>query len=396
MSDLGTSDSGRDTGRRVGILTFHFVPNYGAVWQIYALQEALTARGHRVSVVDYQPAHVNAGGRFWLPTSRRRIRANLVIAYQKYLRFRARFGRRRKIEDAFAGFRGGSLRVTGRRYRTVGGLRRQPPQLDAVVCGSDQIWNPSAQFGLDPAYFADFGPAALRRVAYAASFGRGSIEGEFYPQLKTLVDQIDHVSTREPSGAGILARAGVSKPVATLPDPTLLWDEYPVVPRPAGVPEKYLFSYVLRSGDAVNAIQRGIAGQLELPVVTPMNPHTVKSDAAVQVIPTPEEWLALIRNASAVITNSFHGTLFSIILRRPFVVVGIGSGKGALNERARSLLERLGLTERFVTTDDVDEARRQLEAPIDWDAVQERRDTWRAEALAFLDESLRPTERTHG
>jgi hypothetical protein len=373
---------------RIGLVTYHFVPNYGAVWQAWALQQALQNLGHDVSVIDYRPRHVFEGGSFKWPTSKRRLRANLVVAYQNYLRFRGRFGYRKQLVRSFEDFQSRYLRLSDQRYRSLRDLREVPPLCDTMICGSDQIWNPSVQAGLDPAYFLRFGGPEIRRIAYAASFGRRAIEAEYLEQVGRWVGSFDAISIREASGRNVLDEAGVSAGAVHVPDPTLLIDDYPDQSPLSAIPEAYLMSYVLRSGDRINQMQRQVAQRTSLPLMSPRNPHSVASTADMLVTPSPIEWLGLIRRAHYVITNSFHGTLFSIIFRKPFVSVSIGSGKATLNERVVSLFDRLGLEDRFVAEADSNRVVQLLETPVDWDRVHGAIHGWREQALDYLRASL--------
>ncbi|MEM1445767.1 MAG: polysaccharide pyruvyl transferase family protein [Planctomycetota bacterium] len=381
-----------DPAQTIGIVTFHFVPNYGAVWQTYALQEHLRGLGLGVEVVDYRPSHVFDGGAFWLPTSKWRVQADLVIAFQKYQRLRRRLSGRSDLDAAFEAFLRERLAVSPKRYTTLRSLRQDPPSYDALVCGSDQIWNPSRQFGTDPAYFLDFAKPGQRTVAYAASFGRASVEPRFHAQIGPLIAKLDRVSVREGSGVELARSLSKLDDIVAMPDPTLLRTEYPEAELPEGLPDQYLFSYVLRSGDAVNAAQRHLAGRAGLKIVTPQTAHGTHSESDIQRVFTPDQWLGAIRGSAVVVTNSFHGTIFSILFRRPFLTIGIGSGKQALNERAYALLDRLGLIERLVTGDDRQQLERLADTPIDWDAVAAKLAAWRGEGDTFLRKALGLTE----
>lgn len=383
--------------RRVGIMTFHFVPNYGAIWQVWALQRFLELHGYDATVIDYRPRHVIDGGRFWVPTSLARLRANVIIAYQRYCAIRNLFGRRRVVREHFRDFERHWLRLTPRRYATLSELRKDPPQADALVCGSDQIWNPSPQFGFDDAYFLDFGSDGVRRISYAASFGRSQIESESAVRLKSLMARLDAISVREASGIEILKTAGFDGGVTHVLDPTLLLDgdEYPRSP-PALAQQPYIFSYVLRGSGGLAALQRQVAHEAALPVYAPLNMHHGKRTADIEVLSTPEEWQGYIRGAAYVLTNSFHGTVFSILHRRQFLVVGLEGPKAALNDRAFSLLADLGLSDRVMLPHQAADAYARLKDPIDWQAVNRRLTERRACSTAFLLNALSASKSASG
>lgn len=376
----------------MGIVTFHFVPNYGAVWQALALQEAIQGLGHEVEIVDYQPRHVFDGGGFWLPWSRWRLEADMVIAYQHANRLRRRFSGGSPLDGLFEEFARSHLRLGERRYRTEQALRRDPPSLDAVVCGSDQIWNPSRQRGTDPSYFLDFAPPAQRRIAYAASFGRAEIEPRHKVSVGRLIRKIGPLSVRESSGVELCRKLAGREDARVVPDPTLLREEWPEAERHPAAPSKYLFSYVLRSAENITQVQAGVADQLGLEILQPVTAHSAVSDKdeIKSLLLSPTQWLGGIRDAEAVVTNSFHGTIFSILFERPFLTISIGTGKEALNERAASLLGQLGLLDRFHDGRSVEAAREALASPIDWVAVRQRIAAMRADGLTFLEWALSP------
>ena len=141
----------------IGLLTFHFADNYGAVMQAYALQEYLRQQGHESEFIDYQPAHVENGGSFWLPTSKHRIKANIYIAYQKYTRWKSRILGDHGRSESFQKFRDENLIVATQRFKSLEELKSVGLPYSHLICGSDQIWNSSPQFGIDPAYFLDSG-----------------------------------------------------------------------------------------------------------------------------------------------------------------------------------------------------------------------------------------------
>lgn len=375
---------------RVGIVTYHFVPNYGAVWQAWALQEFLRQLGHDAILVDYRPSHVTNGGRFFFPSNRRQVIMNLTRAYQKYRSFRARFGLRFKASETFRRFEKNRLTRTAGSYATLAELQKEPPQVDALICGSDQIWNPSAQYGLDSAYFLNFGDAHVRRIAYAASFGRSQIEKEYLREIKELTCCFDFISVREPSGVDILRSAGVTMPIAVAVDPTLLLDAdaFPVARPTPQQGDGYIWSYMLRSDSVLTKTQRSVSRRLSLPVLAPINLQAGPSWAHLRVPASPEQWLGYIEAATYVMTNSFHGTVFCILKQRPFVVFAMAGAKSALNERVRTLLDYAGLTDRLVDESNSEEALEKLRTPINWEDAAAKLKPLRQQSRAALREVL--------
>jgi hypothetical protein len=244
------------------------------------------------------------------------------------------------------------------------------PPYDLLLCGSDQIWNPSDQFGLDPTYFLDFeGASRARRASYGASFGKAELAEPFRAEAAELIRGLDAVSVRERSGAGIV-RALTGGDPTCVPDPTILLGDFSELVRKNPVPDSgHVFCYALRVGDGVRELATVAAKATGGEVLSPENPHRRWRPIGRTVYPSPGEWLSLIASSAVVVTNSFHGVALSLILQRPFVAVALPGGRAALTERVKNLLADVGLEERLVAPSDIESGRRILEQPIDWEGV---------------------------
>jgi len=373
--------------QRVAIFTFHFSDNVGALLQTYGLANFLRSRGVDAHVVDYHPAHVEDGGAFLPPVSKQNIRADIIIAYQKMTKFiNATFGNKEQVLKS-ASFRENHLFVSETPYSTLQQLLQSPPEEPVYICGSDQIWNPSPQFGVDPAYFLSFGDEAKTRISYAASFGKDSLEPRFSHEVGSYIDKFNAVSIREETGVNIVKQVS-SKPVHWLPDPTLLIENYDNVIHRPSESRPYIFSYVLRSGKDIVELQRYLAEKYNLGVVTPHNPMRRWKTYGKTIFPGPQEWLGYLHDARYVITNSFHGTVFSVLFNKPFVSVGLSGKKSGLNARARSFLGKVGLQDRLLVDPDRESLDALLNKEIDWSEVNSKVAAWRKEGQDFLLENI--------
>lgn len=378
---------------RIGILTYHFSDNFGALLQAYGLKTWLERQGHRVEFVNYHPAHVEDGGdfaRLWDP---RRAKANAKILYLKLSNLRRRmFGDRRQAE-AFEAFRATELGVRGERMYDRAAveafLAGAAEPYDVVVLGSDQIWSPSQQYGFDPVYFADFAvPAGTRRISYAPSFGRSSLDPRDETEVARLLGGLDGLSVREQSGAA-LARRLSGRKVACVPDPTILLGDFAdAIATAEPTPTGHVFCYALRSGKGIREVAELVGGTLGADVLSPYNVHRRWPEIGRTVYPSPKGWIALVDRSAFVVTNSFHGTVFALLRRRPFLVVGLPGARTSLNERALNLLDEVGLRGRFVENGDLAKARALLAEPIDWDAATSRLAALQAAGRAYLAEQL--------
>ena len=169
---------------KIGILTYHFALNYGAVMQAWALQEYLKKRGHHVELIDYRPSHLESGGGFYFPKNIKLLRMNLIKAVIKFRAFLNFFSRHMRLKKSkFQDFHNNYLNLSKKTFRKFKYDLEDKFDYSIFICGSDQIWNSSNHSGIDRAYFFGFLPEKSFTVSYAASFGRSFIEEEYKCQF---------------------------------------------------------------------------------------------------------------------------------------------------------------------------------------------------------------------
>jgi hypothetical protein len=376
----------------VGILTFHFSDNYGAALQAYALRRWLTEHGHRAHFIDYRPAHIEHGGRLSLPTSPEKLKANLKVVYLALSSFLHQHFGNRDQRDKFAHFRERFLDVASDAAPTDNGASLAAAQaFDLIVAGSDQIWSPSQHFGFDPNYFLAFADAfRARKISYAASFGRDRVSSSEAEQLPRLLHHFDAISVREASGVTLVEQATGQRP-ANVPDPTLLHDNYTELTdrAPIAPDEPYVFCYGLRSPDNIRQTAELVSRQLNCRILSPHNPHRRWAEIGTTVYPDPGEWVGLVKNARFVVTNSFHGTVFALLFRKPFIVAGLTGDKAAANARAINLLRAVRLENRFSPAFSEHTTHALMHSAIDWANVDQRLGHLRQAGDDFLSAQLR-------
>ncbi len=323
---------------RIGILTFHCAHNYGAVLQCYALQETLKGMGHDVDVIDYRPEYLLASYRKF--SIDRFISKNPFTLIRKTTRELWVLDKRIKRYYAFNDFISSNLHLSKR----ING-KFIPPDYDIYIIGSDQIWNPRITCGFDSVYFGGFQFAKGKRkyISYAASMGLqelGDSDKKFYASA---LQNLDSISVREFQTASLLQPL-TSKKVETVLDPTLLvdvriWDAMAVAPR---IGKKYVLVYQIGIDSDIIKMARKIAKETDAVVVEIMaGIYSRKSKYRIQCA-TPKEFLGWLKYANCVVTNSFHGTAFSVIFNRPFYNIA-----GNRNDvRSLSFLESIGLENR--------------------------------------------------
>lgn len=368
---------------KIGILTFYRVPNYGAMLQAYALWHYLEERGHEVVFIDY--AFGNARR---IPLWRCLVSRSLRSLRNKLIQ-RAEFG-----ITAFA-----ARFPRTRPYADHASLLAAPPPCDAYIVGSDQMWNPKWCIPCLETVFLDFAPANVLRVSYAASFGQDFWGDAARDRLKRLLRRFAAVSVREKSGVAIV-RDAAGVPAAALPDPTLLMPSgfyrgllpAPPARRPGG---KKLFAYILREWESGTPYESGAVRECRRAVAA----DTVKTcfrrppgpaggllaRFGVLAKESVEEFLADFETSDFVITNSFHGTVFSLIFHRPFLTLSLMGDAASMNDRVASLLEAAGLEERLITPASAGNIPALAAKAIDWGAVDRALADGRARAGRFFD-----------
>ncbi len=364
---------------KIAIVTFHEALNYGAVLQAYALQTHLEKSGHEVSFVNWNFPFTLVKGRLQncLSRSPRQTFRNLHD-YVLGLRF--------------AQFRKNHLRVGVRQYGSAEDLIRLPPDADAYIVGSDQVWNPVFAVGpCEKTLWLRFGRSEVRRIAYAASFGLSHLDKTLTSRWSDHAKLFDAVSVREKGGQRLAGRLGRPDAVV-VPDPTHLLspeDYARIAPTHAPMKRPYVFAYIFDTdnGEFLYEVEQTVREVAGLSIRRSRPVSRLRNFLSRGVV-GPGKWLSLLRQSQYVVTNSFHGTALSILFHRPFIVVLYQGAAARLNGRVTSLLEILGLEHRAVTTYDRREIERLCHEDIDWEEVHRRLSALRQVGVRFLEDAL--------
>lgn len=328
---------------QIRTITCHDVYNHGASLQAYALQTYLESMGHTVEIIDYKPYYLSRHYLLWSvdnPVFDKPVIKQLYLVAKLPGRLRAL--KRKRLFDEFTKR---YLKLTSKRYYSNEELKRNPPQADVYIAGSDQIWNTLFQNGRDAAFYLDFAPPFAKRVSYAASFATEDVADEYKPFVRRMLQNFDGISVRERSSLPLLASLGRQDGVAVC-DPVLLlsriqWNKLLTTER---CEERYLLIYDAEKSIELKRIGQRIAKEKGLKVY---NISAFSIDYADKDfwISSPLDFIRLIRDAEYVISNSFHASAFSMIFERDFCVVNRSE---CINERMKSLLSSFGLTDRLV------------------------------------------------
>lgn len=262
-------------------------------------------------------------------------------------------------------------------------------KLDCLTVGSDQVWRECYSPFLTDC-FAGFLPEddKMLKITYGASFGTSEnpISEQMLETCKRLSSRFDAISVREKSAVGLVEQY-FGKHAELVLDPTLLLDadDYVIERRktacPVTIEHDTLVSYVLDTDGQKAKIANDVAGELGLKESF-MGLSPKKSDGSPDKMIPVQSWLDNFRNASFVVTDSFHGCVFSIINRKPFIAI-VNHSRGA--DRFVSMLSQLGLEGRMVNDyEEFNAHRSELIAPIDYAEVYSKLQKLKAHSLGYL------------
>lgn len=364
----------------VGIITFNSAHNYGAMLQTYALQTTIENMGFEVNIINYRLKIIdNVYNPF--RRSRRRIFDLGFYKHRTALHLRYRY----KLEKFknFENFMMEHLNLT-LPYKTLNTLRDVNWDYDFYIAGSDQIWNYKLTNGLNPAYFFEFVPKESKKIAYAASIGTDEIEEYDIPLFKYYLKNLDCISIREKRSASALAKC-TDKPIDITLDPTLLLEKeyYDKIKNDLHFKDQeYIFFYTLEHNEELIKIAEKISQEENLPVIfnRPLKKFTNQLESVPYI--GPKEFLGLIANAKYVVTNSYHGAIFSIIYRKKFVT----APNTKTPTRTMELIDMLSLNHAmFLKAADFKDIHN---IEIDYSDIEEKLNILREGSLKFLERSL--------
>lgn len=328
--------------KKVAIATWWNYHNYGSALQATAIYNVLKNLGFDADLINYIPSGktytVDAKtdderNSHWLKYPRV-VDGEREERFEEYLGTRLTFTQKTQSDDQFD-----ELNF----------------QYDAFIAGSDQIWAPSV---FDGRYFLDFVRDNRKKIAYAPSVGLPAIKNEFVrAKMGDLISQFSHISVREQQGAKTLKDdLGIDK-VSVVPDPTLLlgYEEWRnIIPEQKISKDKYILCYFL--GENKNAWNHVKSIEKQTGLKVKIVPVLKKDEEYGDFIKGvgPEEFFNLVDSAELVLTDSFHGAIFSIITSTPFYVFERfkTESEGSQNSRVYNLLTLTTLEDRLIQYND--------------------------------------------
>ena len=361
---------------KIAILTQPLRANYGGVLQNYAMQQVLMRLGHSPITLEKDPYEYISTFRLTCDIPKRVI--------TKYILRKRDHIYTEKIHNQFVDSQPKTLQPFIKSYINHKYVLDydfiDQSNYNAFIVGSDQVWRPLYNWNVLDKMFLSFIPESIniKRIAYAASFGTSEWE---YDEAQTkkcseLINKFDAVSTREIDGVDLCKKYLKRDDVVSVLDPTLLLNQEDYLTLCKDIPtneEKLLFAYILDTDTETLSKLKDIANAngLKLKLVSAHDNCTLSM----------EEWLAMFRDAKMVITDSFHGTVFSIIFNKEFFTITNLSRGGS---RFTSLLSQLSLSDRmFNSIFDV-----KFNDNIDWSIVNNKLSLLKDKSLNFLMSAL--------
>lgn len=356
--------------KRAAIITFHCVPNYGAVLQAYALQSKLKEIVGDAGIVDYRPdritqeyKNINTYSCFSFAASLWSLR-QFLEKKEKFKQFEKDYFDLIPCEE-----RNGTLFVRA--------------EAEKVFLGSDQIWNPDITHGFDKVYFGGIcEDIDFKAVAYAASIGKKNFSMEESREFTELIEQVDIISVREKEAQQLLLN-DFGKKSEVVVDPTILAGkdcfERLVEPLPY---KNYILFYSLTGMPEAAAMAEKVAryfGYKLIELSGRRKPYILPNHTAIYNA-GPIEFVSLFHDAEFVVTDSFHGTVFSLLFHKNFISLANKKRGG----RITGLLDAVGLLHRCTDRFDRDI----IQEKIDWKAIDKKIESMRESSLRFLTQAL--------
>lgn len=387
----------------IGVCIKWFHENYGGMLQAFATVSMLERRGIDYELIQYEKKRTPAGMVKSLPRL-----LNGVLLNDKYEALLKKIGKKRHAEfakndairmEAFARFKKAKFTKFSPVFVGFEALCEGAKRYSAVVTGSDQLWSPA---GLPTNYYnLMFVPDGVRRISYASSFGVKNIPWYQKERTAAFLNRIDFISMRENRGSEIVKEL-TGRDVPTILDPVFMfdqagWEELIPVAQGVSLDEPYIFAYFLGSNPEHRAAVKAAAKELgcKIVVLRHLDQYVAADeefgDIALYDV-APDRFLNILRGAAYVCTDSFHGSCFSIIHKKPFVTFNRydEGSKHSKNSRIDTLCENLSLKNRRF--EGIARIGDQLRAPIDYAAVGEKFEGLLEKTNAYLEAAFADVE----
>ncbi len=311
---------------KIKIITIHGIPNFGSVFQTYALAEHLKRIGYTdTEVIDYNPPYYKKRGlKSFIGT---------LLNYKSYV----------VREKKFRRFAEKNIPLTKKSFSSFEELKNEKFNADVYIAGGDQLWNVYHDSGNDEAYRLKF--TRGKKISYATSMGQKNFPENELKKLCRDIRDFTHVSVREESSVKLLESGGITAFHSVDPVYLLRKEDYEKFLVPVNE-EPYLLVYLVTPSPLLEKTIAFLKEKYNLKVI--LCSGFLKKCTCDKFLKDlgPEEILSYIKNAEIILSSSFHATSFSLIFKKDFYTILPGE---STNERIEDLLSKRGLSERIVT-----------------------------------------------
>lgn len=351
----------------VGILTFYDTTNYGALFQMYALEKKVKqlSANSKVSIIQYDCQEVDRREKISILQSRslKEFAKNCIL-----------YAPNRIKHDTFERFARENIQFSKKKYNKCN-LSKLNEEYDAIIVGSDQVWNATLT-GNDLGFYLP-GCNGIKKYSYAASFGKNSMPESARDIISHYLNDFRKVSVREKDGERMVRDLGIS--CETVLDPTFLLSkkEWMQIADKDRKPSNYILMYLVQDRKNTFEYAKRLAKEKGYSIkyinISPRYEYGVENIRTA----SPTEFMNLLSNAELIITGSYHGVALSINLQKNFICE-LNHGAVQFNSRIQNLLSELNLDDRIINYD-----ARNL-SDIDYEKVNIKLDACRKQSLVYL------------
>ena len=378
----------------IGVCIKYFHENYGGMLQAYATVRLLEERGLDYELIQYEKSLSLKEKIRFIPRL-----FNGILINDKYEAFKKKQGLKKHPEfahneairkEAFKVFKEEHFTKLSPVFVGYENLKKGAERYEAVVTGSDQLWSPA---GLPTNYYnLMFVPDGIRKISYASSFGVKQIPWYQTARTRKFLNRIDYISMRENRGSEIVKEL-TGKKVPTILDPVFMFDQAgweKLIPVKKEINETYIFAYFLGNNPKHRKAVKELSKETGFKIIALRHlDQYVEEDESfgdyTEYDVAPDRFLNLVRGASYVCTDSFHGACFSIINKKQFMVFNRydEQSKHSKNSRIDTLCQNLGIENRRFNG-----KIETIRETIDYEDVLERLNNLKKKTMAYLDEAF--------
>lgn len=374
--------------KKIALVAPYISTNYGTMLQAYALAHKINELGYECEYINYTPYYKLS---VYERIIRKIKRLFHIEARVKKLTYEGVDDFRYIFSEQFAPLRKSCLLFSEYNIPhsevcyTPKTIQQSTQTYNRFIVGSDQTWSIERYISMNGFYLLPFLKNNVKCYAYAPSIGTTTIAPEYTKILLRQLSKFEALSCREATNSRTLGKL-MRREVFTVVDPTMLitGKEWKNIEKKVELPSKYILAYILGEKECISAYGEELGKQLELPVYyVCTRPKYIEKLYHLPIGLSPEQWLWAVDNAYCIVTDSFHGCLFSINFNRDFYVFTKreeAANDFNDNDRIMELLKTYGLEERFVH----DNYEKVSFNSISYEAKQNQINRLRAESIVYL------------